>query len=76
LGSHVVEQLLARGEHVRALVRPGSDTSWLRGLGVELAEGDLNKSETLPPAIEGCDSVYHCAARVGLVCGDRRQWRR
>jgi nucleoside-diphosphate-sugar epimerase len=65
LGSHVVEQLLARGERVRALVRPSSDTTWLRSLGVELAEGDLGRPETLPPAIDGCDAVYHCAARVG-----------
>lgn len=65
LGSHVVEELLRRGESVRALVRPGSDTTWLEAHGVELAEGDLNRPETLPPAVEGCDAVYHCAARVG-----------
>jgi nucleoside-diphosphate-sugar epimerase len=65
LGSHVVEHLLARGESVRALVRPGSDTSWLRQRGVELVEGDLNRPDSLPPAMEGADVVYHCAARVG-----------
>lgn len=65
LGSHVVEQLLARGERVRALVRPGSEVTWLRDHGVELAEGDLGRPETLPPAIDGSDVVYHCAARVG-----------
>jgi nucleoside-diphosphate-sugar epimerase len=65
LGSHVVEQLVARGEHVRALVRPTSNTTFLRSLGVELVEGDLDQPATLPAAVEGVDVVYHCAARVG-----------
>jgi nucleoside-diphosphate-sugar epimerase len=65
LGSHVVEQLIARGEPVRALVRPGSDTVLLERLGVELIEGDLNDPPSLIPAVQGCAAVYHCAARVG-----------
>jgi nucleoside-diphosphate-sugar epimerase len=65
LGSHVAEQLVERGERVRALVRPTSDTTFLRSLGVELVEGDLAKPQTLPRAVEGTDVVYHCAARVG-----------
>ena len=40
LGSHIAEQLRAAGRTVRALVRPG-DTAFLRGIGVELVEGDL-----------------------------------
>ena len=65
LGSHIAEQLVQRGESVRALVRPTSDTSFLRTLGVQLVEGDLSRPETLPRAVEGADVVYHCAARVG-----------
>jgi nucleoside-diphosphate-sugar epimerase len=65
LGSHVAEQLVARGERVRALVRPDSDTTFLRGLGVELVAGDLNRKEGLAEAVDGADVVYHCAARVG-----------
>ncbi len=65
LGSHVAEQLVARGERVRALVRPGSDTAFLRALGVELVTGDLGRPATLPKSVEGADVVYHCAARVG-----------
>ncbi len=65
LGSHLAEQLVQRGESVRALVRPGSDTAFLQGLGVELVEGDLQKPETLPRALAGAGVVYHCAARVG-----------
>src|SRR5215471_16955099 len=65
LGSHLAEQLVARGERVRALVRPTSDTSFLRPLGVELAVGDLNDPNSLRPAVADADVVYHCAARVG-----------
>src|SRR5438445_10564754 len=65
LGSHIAEQLVERGERVRALVRSTSDTSFLRALGVELVEGDLGQPDTLPRAVAGADVVYHCAARVG-----------
>ncbi|MGL4550770.1 MAG: NAD-dependent epimerase/dehydratase family protein, partial [Gemmataceae bacterium] len=65
LGSHVAELLRKRGERVRALVRASSDTAFLRSLGVELAEGDLENAAALPAAVDGADVVYHCAARVG-----------
>jgi nucleoside-diphosphate-sugar epimerase len=65
LGSHIAEALFGRGERVRALVRPTSDVSFLRGLGVELAHGDLHDPASLRRAVTGADVVYHCAARVG-----------
>jgi nucleoside-diphosphate-sugar epimerase len=65
LGSHIVERLHERGERIRAFVRPSSDTTFLRSLGVELAVGDLNDPSSLRPALAGADVVYHCAARVG-----------
>jgi nucleoside-diphosphate-sugar epimerase len=65
LGSHIAEHLRERGERVRALVRPFSDTTFLKQLGVELVIGDLNEPASLPRLLEGADVVYHCAARVG-----------
>jgi nucleoside-diphosphate-sugar epimerase len=65
LGSHLVEQLVARGERVRALVRPTSDYNFLLPLGIELAFGDLHDPASLRRVIAGADVVYHCAARVG-----------
>ncbi len=65
LGSHIAEQLVAAGKPVRVLVRPTSDTSFLDTLGVEKAVGDVTQPETLPAAMEGVDTVYHAAARVG-----------
>ena len=71
LGSHIAERLVARGDQVRALVRPTSDTRFLQKLGVELAVGDLSQSGSLIPAVQGIDTVYHCAAKVG----DWGKWR-
>ncbi len=64
LGSHIAEQLRAQGEHVRALARPNSDTSFLRQIGVEVVGGDLSDAEAVRSAVAGADLVYHCAARV------------
>jgi nucleoside-diphosphate-sugar epimerase len=64
LGSHIAEQLRAAGQPVRALVRPGKDTAFLRDLGVELIEGDLADADAVRRAAHGVDAVYHCAARV------------
>ncbi len=65
LGSHIAEQLVVRGERVRALVRPSGDTTFLRRIGAELAEGDLGDANSVRRAVAGADVVYHSAARVG-----------
>jgi nucleoside-diphosphate-sugar epimerase len=65
LGSHIVEQLAARGERIRALVRPESDLEFLKKHGVELKTGDLYDAESLRNFVAGADIVYHCAAKVG-----------
>src|SRR5262245_19098377 len=65
VGSHIAEQLVARGEHVRALVRPTSDVGFLQQLGVELVHGDLNSPDAVRSVVAGSDVVYHCAAGVG-----------
>ncbi len=65
LGSHLAEQLRERGERVRALVRPGSATGFLREIGVELSEGDLCDPRSILKAVDGAGVVYHCAAKVG-----------
>ena len=64
VGSHVADRVTALGHHVRALVRPGSDTAHLRQLGVELIPGDMEDAAALQTAA-GVDYVVHCAAKVG-----------
>ena len=69
VGSSLIRLLLAGGEKVRVLVRPGSDRRNLVGLDVEMIEGDLLKPETLKPVVAGCQGLYHVAA-------DYRLWTR
>jgi nucleoside-diphosphate-sugar epimerase len=64
LGSHVAEQLCARGARVRALVRPLSDTRFLETLPVEIVTANLNELPRNARPLEGASAVYHCAAFV------------
>src|ERR1051325_6572388 len=64
LGSHIAEQLCAAGEKVRALVRSGSNTAFLRQLGVDIVEGDLRDADAVKRAAQGASIVFHCAAKV------------
>jgi nucleoside-diphosphate-sugar epimerase len=63
LGHNLVPQLIAAGYAVRALVRPSSDTAFLRQLGVELAYADdISDQTAVSQACIGCDQVIHAAA--------------
>lgn len=64
VGSHLVEALLLRGEQVRALVRPTSQTRPLRDLGVDVRVGNLRDNATLVAAAQGVERIFHCAALV------------
>ncbi len=65
LGSHIVEKLTEAGQPIRALVRASSDTSFLDERGVEKVLGDITDPASLPAAMEGVQTVYHVAAKVG-----------
>lgn len=65
LGSHLAEACAARGMGVRALVRPGSDTSLLEKNQATLIRGDLTDPGAVRTFLEGADVVLHCAAKVG-----------
>ncbi len=65
VGSHLAEAALERGLSVRALARAGADTRLLQEKGAVVCRGDLAGAESLPPALDGVDVVFHCAARVG-----------
>lgn len=65
LGSHIAERLVRRGEAVRCLVRPTSNSAFLDTLEVEQVRGDITDAPTLVNALDGVDIVYHAAALVG-----------
>jgi len=62
IGANLVRELLTQGYAVRAFVRRTSDLSSLSGLPVEIAYGDVLQADTLLPAVEGCELVFHAAA--------------
>jgi len=63
VGSHVVEALAARGEPVRALVRPASRAAVLR-LGAETVVGDVTDPAAWQAAARGTRAIVHAAAIV------------
>ncbi len=69
IGNVLVRQLLARGEEVRAFVRPNANLAALHGLEVEIFPGDLLDPATLARALQGVEVVYHLAARISLAPG-------
>lgn len=68
VGANLVRALLARGLRVRALARKGADLTNLKGLDVELVEGDLSR----PKGLEGARWVFHVAADYRLWAPDPR----
>jgi UDP-glucose 4-epimerase len=65
IGSVLVERLSEAGWKVIALVRNTSDTSHIGSLaGITVATGDLLDTESLTKLMDGCDTVFHLAAKV------------
>ncbi len=64
VGTGLVERLLAKGYEVRALARKTSDLSYLKTTKAEIVFGDVTRFDTLVPAVQGIDIVFHCAAKV------------
>src|SRR5207253_2413007 len=63
VGSHVVEALVARGDAVRALVRPASRAAVLR-LGADAVVGDVTDPAAWRAAARGVRAIVHAAAIV------------
>jgi len=66
VGSAVARALLQAGWQVTALVRPNADLRNLRGLGADLATGDLTDRASLDRALAGCAALFHVAADYRL----------
>ena len=65
IGSHLVDELLRRGERVRCLIRKTSDLSHLQKLPVELVYGDLtNPNLEFVNFLEQVGVVYHLAGAI------------
>jgi NAD dependent epimerase/dehydratase len=74
IGSHLVEELVAAGEQVRALAQYNSFNSWgwldtltpdVRA-SVEVVAGDIRDAQFVRGIVAGCDVVYHLAALIAI----------
>src|ERR1700756_5636370 len=69
-GSNVCEQLVERGDHVRALVRNPDEAAALTGIGVEVVKGDIRDADDVLRAAEAAEAAIHCAALLGGASQD------
>ena len=69
-GGNVCEQLIERGDHVRALVRNPDEATALGGIGVELVQGDIRDADDVLRAAKGAEAAIHCAALLGGASQD------
>ncbi len=72
VGAAVARALCQRGWQVRALLRSHSDPRNVRGLGLELASGDLEDPPALARALTDCQALFHVAADYRLGVADPR----
>src|SRR5579883_677383 len=69
VGLHVTRLLVEKAKRIRVLVRPTSETRFIKDLPVEFVQGDLRDRASLAPALAGVTHVFHVAA-------DYRLWSR
>jgi len=69
-GGNVCEQLIARGDQVRALVRNPDEAAALAEIGVELVKGDISDADDVLRSAKGADAAIHCAALLGGASQD------
>ncbi len=72
VGGAVTQALIERGYSVRALVRPGSETTALTKMGVELAIGDILDEASLASAMNDVEALFHVAAVYSYSARDSR----
>lgn len=79
IGSHVVGLLLAEGKTVRGTVRRMTDANFLHELpqheraALEIVEMDLLDSSAVHQAVNGCDTIVHCAATLMVDVKDAKR---
>ena len=71
LGTALIRLLRQRGLSVRSMAR--RSYPHLRQLGVEECQGDIADPAAMATAAEGCDTVFHTAAKAG-IWGPEREY--
>ena len=71
VGANLVRRLLDDGVRVRVLLRHEDNNEALEGLEVERRFGDIRDLDATRRALEGCQGVYHVAAKISTIEGNR-----
>jgi len=72
IGSHLTELLVEKGFNIKAFVRYNSKNNWgwLEGSEVkdeiEVVTGDIRDYDSVYNAMQGCTTVFHLAALIGI----------
>ena len=71
VGANLVRRLVRDGIPVRVLLRANHKNEALDGLDVERVYADIRDLESTRKALDGCKTVYHCAAKISTIDGNR-----
>ena len=71
VGANLVRRLLGDGVPVRVLLRREDNNEALEGLDVERVFGDIRDLDATRQALAGCQGVYHVAAKISTIEGNR-----
>jgi dihydroflavonol-4-reductase len=64
LGHHLVKKLIDEGNEVRIFKEKDASMDLLKGLKIEVFEGDIRDFETVKKAVSGCDIIFHLAGVI------------
>lgn len=66
LGQQLIYEMARRGIRPIAMVRPGSNTTYIDSLGLEKRFADLRNEQELAKTVAGVDAIIHTAAWVNF----------
>ncbi len=69
IGNVLVRELISKGEQVRILVLPDEDISLFEGLDVEVFRGNVLDRNSILPAFDGIEYVFHLAGIISIMPG-------
>ncbi len=71
VGANLVRRLVNDGVRVRVLLRHEDNNEGLENLEVERVYGDIRDLDATRQALAGCQGVYHVAAMISTIEGNR-----
>lgn len=72
IGSHLTENLVEKGYHVKAFLKYNSRNrwGWIEGSkyldDIEIVTGDIRDFDVVSRAMKNCETVFHLAALIGI----------